>query len=99
VINSIVGKNRANLLPRGAASTPLSYLRCQNGWQPIGIDYRGWPIYVRLFDGTMAYEADGMHLVSLPEAVEDAICDLLELDYLIGSLSPEAIDALKQRAN
>lgn len=103
-----IGNNRANLLPLGskepargerAAASPHSYARCPDGWHSIGIAYRGWPIYVRLFDGTMAYEADGERLVSLPEEVEERIADVLQLDYLVGTLSAEAIDALKQRAN
>jgi hypothetical protein len=84
--------SRANSVPK---APPASL----NSWERIGVSYHGCPVYVYLMDGTMAYEADGERLVSIPEEVEDAIVDILFLDWQLTNLPEETLAALKQRAN
>lgn len=49
----------------------------QDRWHDTGITYHGQRVLVNHTDGTMAYEADGARLVSLPEADEERIVDLI----------------------
>jgi len=68
-------------------------------WRRLGITYRGFPLYVSGVDGSLAYEADGSHLVGLSDDAEAAIADILTLDYSLETLPAEALEALKKRAN
>ena len=79
-----------------AQSVPV---RSQNGWDRIDVSYHGFPVFVNRHDGTMAYEQDFERLVSIPEAVEEAIVDILLQDWQISQASPEVIDAIKAGSN
>ena len=68
-------------------------------WESIGIDYKGFPVYVNKMDGTMAYEADYERLVSVPEEVEERIVDIKMMDFELQSLPEECRAALARRAN
>lgn len=46
-------------------------------WRDSGVLYHGERVLINTFDGTMAYEADGYRLVSLPEDAEERIVDLM----------------------
>lgn len=62
---------------------PLSEaIGTQRDWVKTEYYYRGYPIYQSMADGHLCYEADGTHLVELPDAVENVILDAMLLDIL-----------------
>ena len=71
------------MLPLSEAS-PAS-----RGWQITDYAYRGYPVYQNMNDGHLAFEADGTHLVQLPDAVENMILDSMMLDMMYGDYRPE----------
>jgi len=78
------------------STTPVRHFNL-NGWDRLDISYKGWPVYFSRLNGAVAYEEAGTQLISLPEEVEDAISQILLMDVLIYSLTPEARHALQVR--